>query len=296
MWKKAALVISFMCYALVLTVILLVVRFPKQTFVSYAVDTIEAKLPGFSCAIGDITYQYPLSLQFERVSIENPEELLDINIANILFTLDQKSIGNRGSLRFDLYGGIVEMDVILHRETGVIEIPSLVVSGIRLVEVEPLQRRLGRKIGGLLDYSGKFKGKRGELSNGLFSGNIRLNDFQLTLKKPILQNDIVAFDSVTASGVLQNGRLVISDGVATGPSYNGQFDGQVHVAGQWQESTLSIKGKLQPQDTYVKQNRQVARAVSLLYKKYGTSAIPYNISGKFREPLFQFGESGQTIN
>ena len=296
MWKKTALVLSLICYAVVLTLILLVVRFPKQTFISYAVDTIEDKLPGFTCGIGDVEYQYPLSLRFKRVSLANPAELLDINTETILISLDEKDFGNRGSLHFKLYGGIVETDVVLHRDSGIFEMESITLSGISLADIEPLQSRLGRRINGTLDYSGQFKAKRDELYAGVLSGNIQIIDLQVNLKRPILQNDTLAFDSVTASSVLQNGRFEISDGLATGSSYDGDFSGQISLAAQWQESAISISGELKPQEKYVKQNRQVARAVSLLYNKYGSRAIPYSISGSFRDPVFQFGETVQKIN
>lgn len=296
MWKKAALGIALLGYAVILTLILLVVRFPKETFISYAIDSIEAKLPGFTIAIGDVVYRYPLGLQINHVSLANPDELLDIKIESIMFTIDPKSQGNSGHLQFEIYGGMVAADAVLRREAGGLELPSIVLSGIQLADIEPLQSRLGRPLAGILDYSGRFEGKGDMLSTGVLSGNGRITGFKVNLRRPILQNDAVIFDSVSASAVLQNGRLVISDGIATGPSYDGQFSGRVDFAGQWQEGAVTVTGVLVPREEYVMQNQQVARAVSLLYKKYGSNEIPYSISGSFREPIFQFGETAPDAN
>ena len=291
MWKKAALWISLLCYAIILTLILLVVRFPKETFIAYAIDTIEAKLPGFTIGIGDVVYVYPLSLQINHFSLANPSELLDIEIDTTMFTFDRESPRNRGQLQFGLYGGTVTIDVDLHRESDTVELPSITLSGIRLADIEPLENRLGRPLEGTLDCSGRFAGKLDDLVNGVLSGKGRITGFQVNLKRPILQNDTVVFDSVAASAVLQKGILVLSDGVATGPSYDGEFSGQLDFAGHWQEAAVTITGVLLPQEEYVKQNQQVARAVSLLYKKYGSREIPYSLSGSFREPVFRFGEA-----
>ncbi len=288
MWKKAAFGIALFCYALVLTLILLVVRFPKETFISYAVDTIEGILPGFTIGIGDVVYNYPLSLEIQRVSLANQAEMVDIKIETIMLTFDRKSLGKRIYLQSEIYGGKVAMDVVLHGKLKTVELPSITLSGIRLADIEPLQSRLGRPLEGTLDYSGSFEGKG---DNGVLSGNGRIIDFHVNLKRPILQNDAVIFDSVAASTILRNGKLVFSDGVATGPSYGGKFSGQIDFTGQWQEGAITVTGVMVPKAEYVKQNRQVARAVSLLYAKYGSREIPYSIGGSLRDPLFRFGET-----
>ncbi len=291
MWKKAALWISLLCYAIILTLILLVVRFPKETFIAYAIDTIEEKFPGFTITVDDVVYVYPLSLQINHLSLANQPESHDIAIDVMMLTFDRKSPGNRGRLQFGLYGGKVAIDVDLHRESDTIELPSIILSGIRLADVDPLKNRLGRSLEGTLDYSGRFAAKLDDLSTGVLRGSGKITGFQVDLKRPILQNDTVVFDSVAASAVLQKGILVLADGVATGPSYDGQFSGQLDFSGHWQEAAVTITGVLLPQEEYVMQNQQVARAVSLLYKKYGSREIPYSISGSFREPSFQFGEA-----
>lgn len=290
MWKKIALVSLYIFYAIALTLILLVVRFPKETFLSYAGGLIEQELPGTNWIISDVTYIYPYGFRLDTVNLTSSDGLFNVAITNVIITLDPRNLLGGFNVGFNLYDGVVESDVILRRDTDMIELPAFAASGISLERIELLQQRLGRTVNGIISFSGQFLGRRHDLGNGNFSGTILVSAFRLPMNRPILKSNVITFDEVSASFSMDEGQVLIEEGRAVGQSYDATFSGQIASAHQWQESELEISGTLSPKEKYMKQNRQVARAVALLYRKYKTTTIPYKVSGSFREPVFQFGD------
>lgn len=295
MWKKILFILFCVVYGTALIGILLVVRFPKDRFLSYAEETVEQHLQGFSCSIKDASYRFPLHLDFDRIQLTNQDELINVSLERVRLSFDQKNPARRIQVEFDIYGGTVQVDMVLDNSTGFVELPSLTLTDIDLGSVEPLQQRLARPIEGTLHLSGRYRAHREYLGKGTFDGKTRVNDLQLDLRRPILQSNTVVFDTVSAEISLSDGQLKFGAGQARGPSFTGNFSGEISIAGQWQESTLSVSGTLLPRDNYVKENQQVARAVELLYKKYGTREIPYRVDGSIREPQFQFGPTDQNV-
>lgn len=292
MIKKAALVMVYGLYAVVLTAVLLVVRFPENLFLDWAAARVAGELPGFTCTIEQATYLYPFNLRLDRITLVNASELLEIPVSEVLITVNPKRPLAEAGVTAKLFRGSIGADVIIHRSAHAVELANLQISDIDLGSVEPLERRLQRPIQGQLSFSGQFIGSRGDLLNGELSGNTRLTDLHLVLRRPILQNNSVDFNELGVVSRLQNGKLMLSEGQASGLAYDGRFSGQISLSRQLQESELDISGELIPHQDFLDQNRQAARAVALLKNKYGSDAIPYRISGSFREPVFTFGNEG----
>jgi type II secretion system protein N len=295
MWKKTLFAFFCIVYAVVLTGTLLVVRFPKERFLSYACNVIEQHMQGFSCSIPDAAYRFPLELEFDRVRLINKDELIDLTLERVLLSFDQKDPTGRVGITFDLYGGTFKTGVILDHSSGFVELPDLELSGLKLGSVEPLQQRLARPVAGTLSVSGRYRAHREYLGKGTFAGTTRIEGLELDLRRPILQSNSVFFEEVRGETSMADGRLDIAEGLARGPKFTSSFSGEVQLARQWQESSLSVSGQLVPQEKYIKEKQQVARAVELLFKKYGTREIPYRLDGSFRDPQFYFGTTAGKI-
>jgi type II secretion system protein N len=295
MWKKILFTLFCIVYGAALTGVLLVLRFPEERLLSHASRALERRLPGFSVSIGDLGYRFPLELRFIQVRLRNPAEIIDVNLGEVLVTLERSNPASRAHIIFDVFGGRVESDINLDRTSGRIDVAGLSAAGIRLAEIDPLQQRLARPVEGVLTLSGRYEAETTDLFGGTFSGNLRIADLLIRLRRPILQDDELFFDELSARTTLADALIEISEGVADGPHYTGRFTGTIRVAPQWQESRLAVNGQLLPQEDYVSRNQQVARAVALLNKKYGTEEIPCRIEGSLRDPQFQFGTDSQRV-
>ena len=64
----------FYCgYAVVLTAVLLYVRFPAQEFKEYCTRKAEGLFNGTKCTIGKIAYAFPFSIRFDTVKFTSKE-------------------------------------------------------------------------------------------------------------------------------------------------------------------------------------------------------------------------------
>lgn len=290
MLKKLSLTFIFLFYAVILLAVLLVVRFPKDAVLTRVEQKIENRFPGYSCEISDIRYIYPRSIMIEGVAITKPDQQSQLPVTNILVTPDLKNILTRFDMSLELFEGTLNTRVILHRENNRVELPTLEISGVNLKEVSFLEQSLGRGVDGIVELSGRYSGDRGQIINGAFSGTIGIKDFQMELKRPILQSKQVVFTELRTFIQLKNGLVEVVDGTAAGPFYDANFNGSIKLRRLWRASILSVGGTISPKQEYLEKNRQVARAAALLYKKYKSSTIPYKLTGTLEDPVFIFGD------
>ncbi len=289
MLKKLSLTFLYLTYAVVLIAVLLVVRFPKETLLTQVEQKVEEKLSGYTCEIGTISYIYPFSVLIEEVEIVHTGNQSQLPFTSVLITPDLKNVMTRFEMSLELLGGTMTTGVVLHPESNRVELPALVISGINLRDVGFIEQDLSRGVDGIVELSGRYIGNSSDLASGEFSGTVRVKDFQMELKRPILQSKQVVFTEVRTFAQLRNGLVEVVDGTVTGPFYDGDFTGSVRLRKLWRASVLALSGTLSPRQEYIEKDRQVARAVALLYRKYKSSTIPYRLTGNFEDPVFAFG-------
>ena len=289
MLKKLSLTFLFLSYAVVLIAVLLVVRFPKETLLTQVEQKVEENLSGYTCEIGDISYIYPSSVLIEEVEIVHTGNQSQLPFTSVLITPDLKNVMTRFEISLELLGGTMTTGVVLHPESNRVELPTLVISGINLKDVGFIEQDLSRGVDGIVELSGRYIGNSSDLAGGEFSGTVRVKDFQMELKRPILQSKQVVFTELRTFAQLRDGLVEVVDGTATGPFYDGEFTGSVRLRKLWRAYVLALSGTLSPRQEYIEKDRQVARAVALLYRKYKSSTIPYKLTGNFENPVFAFG-------
>jgi len=288
MVKKLFFVALFLCYAIALTLVLLVARFPKENLLEAAAARLETLLPGTSCAIGDVGYRHPLGLVLSNISIDAAatEEPLVIDKAEIRFTLRQPL--SRFHARLEVLGAAVSGEVVLDRSRETLNLPSVSVQELDLA-ADLLSRNLDRQLSGVADVSGNYQAPLADPAAGTLHGMIRVEDLRLSLKRPILWESEAAFDTVLAEVDITGTTIALSQGEAAGEKFESMFSGLVRFAGSWWNSEVAIAGELLPASDFLGGNPQAARAVALLNRTYGPGPIPFHVSGSVLEPVFQFG-------
>ncbi len=173
MVKKLFLVALFLCYAIALTLVLLVVRFPKENLLEAAAARLETLLPGTSCTIGDVGYRYPLGLVLDSISIgaATTEEPLVIDKAEIRLTLRQPLSRFHATLEF--LGAAVSGEVLLDRSRETLALSSVSVQELDLA-ADSLSRHLERQLSGVADFSGSYQAPLADPAAGTLHGMIRV--------------------------------------------------------------------------------------------------------------------------
>jgi len=289
MLRKLSLTLLYLFYAVALIAVLLVVRFPKDKLLSQVERGVEGKLPGYTCEISSFKYIYPFSVLLGGIELVHVGNQSRLPLTNVLITPDLKNIMTRFDMSLELLGGTMKTGVVLQPESSRVEFAGLTLSGIDLNDVSFIEQDLSRGIEGVVELSGRWLADGRDIASWEFSGNIRVRDFQMELKRPILQSNQVAFTELSTFARLRNGLVEVIDGAAVGPFYDGSFVGSVRLRELWRASVLAVNGTLSPKQEYIEKNRQVARAVALLYRKYKSSTIPFNLTGTLEDPVFLFG-------
>ncbi len=289
MLKKLSLAFIYLFYAVALIAVLLVIRFPKDTVLTRVEQNIEQRIPGYTCDISNIQYVYPFNVLVEGVTIVHRDNSSQLPVSNVLVTLDPKHLLTRFGMSLELLGGTMKTGVVLHPESDQVEFSGLEVSGINLRDIAFLEQNLGREIDGTLELSGRYTTALADLVKGDFSGNVRINDFKMALKRPVLQSMEIVFSELKSLVQMKNSLVEIVDGTASGPNYDGDFTGSIQLKELWRASVLAVSGTISLKQDYIEQDRQLAQAVALLYKKYKSSTIPYMLTGNLEDPVFAFG-------
>jgi len=294
MLKKLLLLFLYVFYGVVLTAILLVVRFPEDVVLAKMSNRIEQAFPGFSCRISNVSYSYPYSVRLDSVVLNNSSDGTGgISFENVLFTMIPEQLLNQFQIHFRVLEGTVGATIALLPGNEVLELRDIIVNDVDLSKITYFQADLQRTVAGRFDCSGTYAARRDDLIDGEFAGSLVFRDFRMDLKRPILQNEFIDFSKLTVKAEFKNSMIELAEGSATGSLLDSIFSGTVAFGPQWQDATLDITGTINPKQDYLQKNPEVARSVALLRRKYRNSAIPYRLSGSFQVPIFQFGSASQ---
>ena len=293
MLRRAFIFLFYCFFALIVIGVLLVFLFPRDKFSSWAADRIEKELPGYSITIKDIRYVHPLKLRFYQVVFTNDAEKFQIPIDTLLVSFEPKYPITRVDVSAVLFGGDLESEVRFDQRDR-IECNNLQLSTMHLADIELLQRRIERPVQGTLSFSGKALISRKEAANLRFSGKLQIDNFRTELRRPIFSNSEISFASVSASAVLGDRILDLSEGKASGPLLSGDFTGRVAWEQPWQKSRIDIEGGLVPQPKLLEQHPEAKQVAAQLFQKYRSESIPYVVDGSIKEPNFRFGKRNES--
>lgn len=290
--KKLFLAVLYITFAVFLTAVLLVVRFPKDSFLAYITSRLEERMPGYVCTISAFEYRYPTSLALGTVTFQKGQNGREWVLENMSLSFDPSESLQKFQARFIMYGGSVSLEATLAEWGKEVSLHGLEVSGMDVGKAN-LQEFARRNVSGTLGFSGNYAASLSEIDEGRLNGILDLTGFASELKRPILMSSEVRFDRISARIAMDRKQLIFSDGEAEGKMYDGTFSGTVSFAAIPAMGSLIIDGMLSPKQEFMRKNRQVARAAALLYKKYRSTDIPFNVTGRLQEPVFRFGPRPQ---
>ncbi len=287
MLRRLFIVLFYCLFGILVITVCLVLLFPKDRFLDWAAAFIERKNPGFTCSIGDIRYVHPYKLRFYEVTLSNELRQFELPVDTLLVSIEPRYPVDQIAVVGVLFGGDVEFDISLKKEDQ-IEFENLQISRIRVAEITTLERTLDRPVQGEFSFSGRALTARHNPGKVRFTGQAQIENFHSELRKPILNEKEVAFDSVTAEITFSRNVLDVSGGKATGPLLSGDFSGQIRKWSPLRQSRLEISGGLLVQPQLLSKHQDLIEPLEQLYQKYGRNWIPYRIEGTIQEPQFQF--------
>jgi type II secretion system protein N len=284
--RKRSMYLIYLFYGCLLTGVLLVVRFPAETLRQYCAGAVEKVLPGTTCSIGRIDYDFPLAFRIRDIRVtlkRQPEDVLFV-IKHLSGNVEPRQSSCR--LSAEAYDGRHECRLLIKGDT--LTLADIKIHHLDLGQWGTLQRLLGRKVTGFLDVTGAYAGRLGKLMAGEAKGVVAVREGSMELLQPILSLNTVNFQNVETEFQLRDQLVTMQKGNYHGAELNGAFSGTFRVSDPLGSGTLEVSGNLTPLSLADVDPRLKNRA-TILQTRYKQATLPFVISGTLAGPLFRFG-------
>ena len=281
----------YFSYALVLTAVLLYLRFPTAQFKEYCAQKIGGFFDGVECSIGRISYAFPLGLRFIDIAFsplgqkKNPRVVLSsLSLAPVLSDFRQ-AVELQGTGYSGKFRGI------LHDAPGDkrFSLDAVRIQDMRLTEIKPLQDVLGRELSGRVDISGGYSAEVGRYLDGKLEGKVILREGKVALLQPIFALKVVDLGQLELEFKYDKQNLQISKGKMKGTELSADFSGTVNIISPWQLSQLTAAGDIALQPGFIKANPAIENEIRALKKQFKKTTIPFRMNGSLQKPTFRFG-------
>ncbi len=289
-FKPKSVILCFL-YAIVLTGILLWVRFPSTAIKRFCGEYVETLFPGTDCTIGSLSYGFPLTLNATDIYLVDTQQP-----DRVLFAADTVSIRPQlGSplkvfnLSGSLYGGTQTCQLTLKAE-GSFSLTRLHVQGLDLQRLTHVQEQLERDITGRLTLLGEYEGNINNLVAGEARGKVEINAGELELFQPILTLDYLDMEKTMFDFQYREQELQIIKGKFDGKELNGNFAGSLFVEPLWFKSELDLKGDLDISASFLSEDVRLRSIVTSLQRRHKQAMLPFFLTGLAVDPLFRFGK------
>ncbi len=284
-------IVLWLLYGLVLTGILLYVRFPTDVFKKFCIEYAETVFPGTVCKIGSLSYSFPLTFKAADVRLLNEQQLDKVVFEATSFTIRPhlRYPGKEFTLAGDIYGGTHSCLLSLPGEKGAFVISELEIMNLDLQRLGYQQGQLGRSFTGRMNIAGEYAGVLGRLTEGEARGRVEIEEGSLELLQPILSLNVLDLQNSEFDFQLKDYELQIGKGKFDGQELKGEFAGNIGMETNWLESELDIVGDLEVRASLLSGSTRVKSIVSSLQRRHKQATLPFNISGLVDDPLFRFG-------
>jgi len=289
MFRRLLTFLFYFLFVLGAIGVCLVLLFPRDNFLNWASSYIEQRLPGIHISMADLKYVHPLKLRLYELTISDDQKEWEIPVDTLLLSVEPRYPIDHIGVIGVLFGGDLSFD--LNRTTSErLELRNLKISEVLLSELKLLEKTIDRPVEGVVSLSGRATVDQRRLSDVRFSGTMRIERFQTSLRQPVLEQNEVRFDRVDADIVL-NGKVVdLTGGRVEGPLLSGNFSGQIRGTIPISRSEIRFSGDLVPQPALLESNPALGDSLSAYFKRNQTDSIPYNIDGTITEPFVWFRE------
>ncbi len=280
----------YMVYAVILTAVLLYVRFPAEQFKQYCERRVENILPDSTCTIEQIGYRLPFSAVYKNIAlnrvIDGQETALVVD--QLVISATSPRFWRTFSLNGKVYSGLFAADLDFDRRAHSFELANLRIEGL---EIGDLAKSIGlseRKISGIVEFSGDYKAPTSAPGDGNGKGLVQVATGNISLLQPILNLSTLEFDKLAVRVTQENGVVTLNEGEFLGREILADFTGELRIASPFLNSNISLSGHMEPDEGFLRSNPQEQQAVQSLLQRYKMTVLPFKLGGTVQRPLFRF--------
>lgn len=278
-------------YTLLLTGVMLYIRFPYDEFKQYCEHRLTELIPGTVCSIDAIRFTLPPAIEMETVQFTE-----ESNKANMLFTITHGALKpslqapfSRSQITVSAYQGTLESSITRDKTKQTMHFDRISLDRLNLAEVPFLEQTFKRKITGFLSGNATIRTTlNGHLHIHSGQGEVTIEDGSFSLIYPVLSLKEIDLKKLTADFSLSKSELRLQQGSFEGKDLQGDFQGGCTLPSPLRNAELVIEGSLEPRPTLLKQSKYVKNMVLQLKKQNRKVTLPFLIDGNVQQPRFKF--------
>ena len=288
--NQVAYWLSVILYAIALLGVLLYLRFPAERLKEYCENRMENWLPGVSCSIDTIVYEFPAKIVFKQMRIterENGTVLFDDPQFTLQPVWDQ--LFEAVYIESRAFSGNHSAMVSIRRDEGTIVLDNLRIEDADVKQIGLFQRA-ERKLEGTLTGSGSAAINQRNRMVETADGNFTVSNLDFELTAPLFQLSAIELDQSTFRLNLAQNVIELQDGKVTNSKIDGNFQGTVILADPLWISKLALTGDITPKVELFPGKKQLQAVVSGIQRRYNSDEVPFRVGGTINAPTFIFGK------
>ena len=287
--------LGYTLYGLILTGVLLYYRFPSDAFREYLQTALNEADARVSISITGVHPSFPLDLKLNQTEIslrDKPGTLLfradGIQLRPQLWSLIHRELKYAYSCH--AYGGELKGLINLKGFSVRGPIESITeINNVRIGDYPYLRNLIGPHIEGNLGGKITYNGEAESFMDGTSEAELKITDGRLEY----LKFDPLNFQSIEIKQMeimmnLKNGIINLTRFEFKGDKFQGSLTGKITLRKEFVQSTMELKGSIQPSATYLKGIARTKAAFEFIKKFIRKGRISFSIYGTLKKPSIRF--------
>ena len=283
--------LASLLYALMLSAVLLYVRFPTDKFKVFCENRLAMLLSVEVCTIERINYNFPLTLNFDgiRISRGSGSHQKGFFIDNLLIAVTPQSLGKTSFVSAALYGGQVSLRLETDFAGQTLRMQGINLTGLRLADLVQGPLVIDRKIEGIATFAGDYQAGFVDLMGGVGKGQVTIKEGNIDLLQPVLSLRRIDFTEAVCTLQYENRKIEIAEGKLQGKDVTAEFSGEFRLGPSLANTEWQLGGSLLPSAVFLQTYPREARMVQALMQSYAMTALPFKVGGTLKNPTVRFG-------
>ena len=283
--------LASLLYALMLTGVLLYVRFPTEKFKVFCENRLGLLLSAEVCTIDRIDYNFPLTFTFDGIDISRGgvSQQEGFVIDNLSIAVNPSSLGKTSFVSAALYGGKVSFRLEMDFTGQTIRLQGIILTGLRLTDLVKGPLALDRKIEGIATFAGDYQAGFVDLIGGVGKGRVTIKEGNIDLMQPVLSLRRIDFIEAVCTLQYENRKIEIAEGKLQGKDVTAEFSGEFRLGPSLINTEWQLGGSLLPSVVFLQTYPREARMVQALMQGDDMTALPFKIGGTLKNPTVRFG-------
>ena len=261
--------------------------FPSDAIKDYLADQIRQAQPNLTVNISRVKPAFPPGLKLYNVSVYHLGQTiagLDIlkispDILSLFLATTHLTFEGNG------YGGILKGRADIIKNTAGREVMiDADLTGIQVNQIEALSAATTHKISGNLEGTLTFKSKRPDQA---LTGDLILTGGQIEFSPPVLNQNVITYDTIEAELALKGGSLTINRFQLEGDQLEVDVAGSIKFSDRSARKILNLSGTVKPNAELL---AKLSRNAPELLKgsNLENQGFPFRIKGPLDSPQFSF--------